>query len=236
MDLLTLPGERLGIWSYPAGVLDHFHVLRAKLVGVELEQALRDLRQGGELGLLIDILLPIFIFEETLNITHWPGFVRSLCSGTGAVTHQANRCWWEKDHGDELVPTVWDRPEGLNGSRVSMVSAFTLSIILLTWCVRALTHQKSKQMETHTNIHTHTTMLKSTHFNIKTTLVLCYSTLFFWYSGTLVVWYTSILVFLYSGILVLWYTGTLAVWYSYTLALWYSGTLVTWYSSISIFW
>lgn len=56
--------------SYLPGVLDHLHILLSKLVRIELEEPLRYLRQRGEFGLLVDVLLAIFILEEAL----WNGF------------------------------------------------------------------------------------------------------------------------------------------------------------------
>lgn len=52
--------------SYPPRVLDHLHILLSKLVGVELEEPLRYLRQRREFGLLVDVLLAIFILKEAL--------------------------------------------------------------------------------------------------------------------------------------------------------------------------
>lgn len=53
--------------SYPSRVLDHLHVLLSKLVRVELKEPLRYLRQRGEFGLFVDVLLPIFVFKEALK-------------------------------------------------------------------------------------------------------------------------------------------------------------------------
>lgn len=53
--------------SYPSRVLDHLHILLSKLLRVKLEEPLRYLRQRGEFGLLVDVLLPIFIFKKALK-------------------------------------------------------------------------------------------------------------------------------------------------------------------------
>ena len=52
--------------THPARVLDHLHILLTKLVGVELEESLGDLRERRELGLLVDVLLTILILKEAL--------------------------------------------------------------------------------------------------------------------------------------------------------------------------
>ncbi|TNN42696.1 hypothetical protein EYF80_047126 [Liparis tanakae] len=53
--------------SHLARVLDDLHVLLTELVGVELQEPLGDLRQRGELGLLVDVLLSVFILKEALR-------------------------------------------------------------------------------------------------------------------------------------------------------------------------
>lgn len=53
--------------SHLARVLDDLDVLLAELVGVELQEPLRDLRQRSELWLLVDVLLSVFILEEALR-------------------------------------------------------------------------------------------------------------------------------------------------------------------------
>lgn len=52
---------------HPARVLDDLDVFLTKLVGVELEEPLGDLRQRGELRLLVDVLFSILVLKEALQ-------------------------------------------------------------------------------------------------------------------------------------------------------------------------
>lgn len=52
---------------HPARVLNDLDVFLTELVGVELEEPLGDLRQRGELWLLVDVLFSILILKEALR-------------------------------------------------------------------------------------------------------------------------------------------------------------------------
>lgn len=55
------------LWPHPPRVLDNLDILLSKFVRIEFEEPLGDLRQRSELGLFVDVLLPIFILKEALQ-------------------------------------------------------------------------------------------------------------------------------------------------------------------------
>ena len=52
---------------HPPRVLDHFHIFLSKLLGVQLQQPLGDLRQRSELGFFVNVLLAVFVLKESLR-------------------------------------------------------------------------------------------------------------------------------------------------------------------------
>lgn len=65
--------------SHLARVLDDLDILLAELVRVKLQEPLGNLRQGCELWLLVDVLLPILILKEALQRGGEEGCQRSRC-------------------------------------------------------------------------------------------------------------------------------------------------------------
>lgn len=49
------------------GVLDHFDIVCSKLVRIEFEEPLRNLRKACELRLFVDKLLTLLLFKESLS-------------------------------------------------------------------------------------------------------------------------------------------------------------------------